>query len=154
MTDALRRNLERLLEVTLLPPPTSTAAGDAASGHVGVECAICYAYDLDGEPPGKACDNPKCAQPFHTACLCEVRFFFFRSPHPRCAGRRRPALHARPDSARGRARVHRQWLRALPTTRQSFQTLFGACPYCGEVRHRPAHRIHAGTAALTTLRAV
>ncbi|KAK5829386.1 WD-repeat region-domain-containing protein [Linnemannia elongata] len=25
-----------------------------------------------------------------------------------------------------------EWLRSVPTTRQSFHTLFGSCPYCGE----------------------
>ena len=28
-----------------------------------------------------------------------------------------------------------QWLRALPSSRQSFNMVFGECPYCSKVRH-------------------
>jgi len=30
-----------------------------------------------------------------------------------------------------------EWLRSTPNTRQSFNTLFGTCPYCGEVLYCP-----------------
>lgn len=50
------------------------------------------------------------------------------------------ATRVEPDESCANARCGRQfhrsclleWLRGLPTTRQSFVTLFGACPYCGE----------------------
>jgi len=54
-------------------PSKRAAEGAGDAGQFTVECAICYAYELNGEPPSKACDNPKCAQPFHTVCLGEVR---------------------------------------------------------------------------------
>jgi hypothetical protein len=110
------------------PPsdPAPTAVGTGGGARLAIECAICYAYELDGEPPSKACDNPRCAQPFHAACLGEVR------PMPRW--RAAPSWLTRPPCVCVCVCVHAQWLRALPTTRQSYQTLFGACPYCNEVR--------------------
>ena len=42
---------------------TPTATTDA-------ECAVCYAYRLDGGPPPSiACANARCGRPFHAACL-------------------------------------------------------------------------------------
>ena len=39
-----------------------------------------------------------------------------------------------------------QWLKTLPTTRQSFGTLFGECPYCNEVSVCVACRLESGNA--------
>ncbi|TSK22708.1 E3 ubiquitin-protein ligase FANCL [Bagarius yarrelli] len=61
-----------------------------------VECGICYSYRLDSAIPDQVCNDPRCGQPFHQACLYE-------------------------------------WLRGLPTSRQSFNTVFGECPYCSKV---------------------
>lgn len=36
------------------------------------DCGICYAYRLDGTTPDQVCDDPRCGQPFHQACLYEV----------------------------------------------------------------------------------
>lgn len=38
-----------------------------------MECGICYAYRLNDAIPDKACDDPRCSQPFHNTCLYEVR---------------------------------------------------------------------------------
>ena len=82
-------NLEKLLEMKF-PSPRTTKKEDFS-----VECGICYAYRLDNAIPESACDDPRCAQPFHTSCLYE-------------------------------------WLRALPSSRQSFNIIFGECPYCNK----------------------
>ena len=37
-----------------------------------MECGICYAYRLNDAIPDKACDDPRCSQPFHNTCLYEV----------------------------------------------------------------------------------
>jgi hypothetical protein len=42
------------------------------SQDFSLECGICYAYRLDNAIPESACDDPRCAQPFHTSCLYEV----------------------------------------------------------------------------------
>lgn len=38
-----------------------------------MDCGICYAYRLDGAIPDQVCDDSRCGQPFHQACLYEVR---------------------------------------------------------------------------------
>lgn len=37
-----------------------------------MECGICYSYQLGDAVPGVSCEDPKCNQPFHHACLYEV----------------------------------------------------------------------------------
>jgi E3 ubiquitin-protein ligase FANCL len=74
---ALRVNLESMLELTL---PSSKSAGCQPEDFSGA-CAICYQYRLadagkgpsrrEGAIPDKICDNPKCRQAYHPACLCE-----------------------------------------------------------------------------------
>eukprot|EP01018_Ginkgo_biloba_P006628 Gb_35791 [translate_table: standard] len=92
----LRENLEDILEITF-PSPQDTVQED-----ISADCGICYAFRLPnvdahgaerGSVPDRACDNPNCGRPFHSACLIE-------------------------------------WLRSITTTRQSFDVLFGSCPYC------------------------
>lgn len=38
-----------------------------------VECGICYSYHLEAAIPDQVCNDPRCGQPFHQACLYEVR---------------------------------------------------------------------------------
>ncbi|TWW78489.1 E3 ubiquitin-protein ligase FANCL [Takifugu flavidus] len=59
------------------------------------ECGICYSYRLEDSIPDQVCNDPRCGQPFHQACLYE-------------------------------------WLRGLPSSRQSFSVIFGDCPYCSK----------------------
>lgn len=72
-----------------------------------VECGICYTYRLPTDDGTAAAASAEGVEP-DVSCA-----------NARC-GRQfhRPCLV--------------EWLRGLPTTRQSFVTLFGACPYCGE----------------------
>lgn len=45
------------------------------------DCGICYAYRLDGTIPDQVCDDPRCGQPFHQACLYEVRELLMGQTH-------------------------------------------------------------------------
>ncbi|XP_032804362.1 E3 ubiquitin-protein ligase FANCL isoform X1 [Petromyzon marinus] len=82
-------NLLHLLEIELPSPATHNKA------DFSMECGICYAYRLEGAIPDQVCDEPRCGQPFHQACLYE-------------------------------------WLRSLPSCTQSFNVVFGKCPYCSK----------------------
>ncbi|KAM4590807.1 E3 ubiquitin-protein ligase FANCL isoform 2-T3 [Odontesthes bonariensis] len=82
-------NLQDVLEIEFPLPDTHEKS------NFNVECGICYSYHLDSAIPDQVCNNPRCGQPFHQACLYE-------------------------------------WLKALPSSRQSFSIVFGECPYCSK----------------------
>ncbi|CAL8255205.1 unnamed protein product [Lota lota] len=82
-------NLQDVLEIEFPSPATHEKSS------FSVECGICYAYRLETAIPDQVCNDPRCGQPFHQACLYE-------------------------------------WLRALPSSRQSFSVVFGECPYCSK----------------------
>uniref|UniRef100_A0A8P4GKT0 E3 ubiquitin-protein ligase FANCL n=1 Tax=Dicentrarchus labrax TaxID=13489 RepID=A0A8P4GKT0_DICLA len=84
-------NLRDVLEIEFPSPATHEKSS------FSVECGICYSYRLEAAIPDQVCNDPRCGQPFHQACLYE-------------------------------------WLRALPSSRQSFSIVFGECPYCSKVR--------------------
>ncbi|OWK56532.1 E3 ubiquitin-protein ligase FANCL [Lonchura striata] len=86
---SLLQNLRELLGVDF-PSRAVLEKSDIAK-----DCGICYAYRLDSSIPDQVCDDPRCGQPFHQACLYE-------------------------------------WLQGLPTSRQSFNVIFGECPYCNK----------------------
>ena len=93
-----------------------------------VECGICYAYRLSvgGALPEIVCDNSHCGQPFHYPCLLGVYTPLFS-----------PCWYVTPLEAHpmGGSVFLLQWLRGLPTSRMSFNTIFGECPYCNQVSH-------------------
>ncbi|RLN02347.1 hypothetical protein BBJ28_00004972 [Nothophytophthora sp. Chile5] len=113
-TRSLQNNLEDVLEVEL-PSPKDTKPEEFA-----VECGICYSYRLETEEKEQQIENADTratgeAQAVERGTripdrLCE---------NPNC---NRP-FHAK---------CLFDWLRALPTSRQSFHTVFGECPYCRE----------------------
>ncbi|GMF38399.1 unnamed protein product [Phytophthora fragariaefolia] len=115
-TKALAENLERVLELTLPSPKT------AKPEEFAVECGICYSFRLDAEDEhtedGKEEDNGELTQ---RSGATERRS---RIPDKLCenANCNRP-FHSK---------CLFDWLRALPTSRQSFHTVFGECPYCRE----------------------
>ncbi|XP_045926471.1 E3 ubiquitin-protein ligase FANCL isoform X1 [Micropterus dolomieu] len=82
-------NLRDVLEIEFPSPATHEKSS------FSVECGICYSYRLEAAIPDQVCNDPRCGQPFHQACLYE-------------------------------------WLRALPSSRQSFNIVFGECPYCSK----------------------
>ncbi|NWH28633.1 FANCL ligase, partial [Grus americana] len=88
---SLLQNLKDVLEIDF-PSRAVLEKSDFAK-----DCGICYAYRLDGTTPDQVCDDPRCGQPYHRACLYE-------------------------------------WLQGLPSSRQSFNVIFGECPYCNKVR--------------------
>ncbi|XP_032409290.1 E3 ubiquitin-protein ligase FANCL isoform X1 [Xiphophorus hellerii] len=92
-------NLRDVLEIEFPSPATHEKSS------FNVECGICYSYRLEDAIPDQVCNDPRCGQPFHQACLYE-------------------------------------WLRALPSSRQSFNLVFGECPYCSKVcgRRQPTQR--------------
>ncbi|KAL4147051.1 hypothetical protein PRNP1_010807 [Phytophthora ramorum] len=110
---SLQRNLEHVLEVTL-PSPQTTKPEEFA-----VECGICYSYRLEGEDD----DNDE-AQEAGTASTQRNTEQGSRIPDRLCENSNcnRP-FHSK---------CLFDWLRALPTSRQSFHTVFGECPYCWE----------------------
>ncbi|EGZ07649.1 hypothetical protein PHYSODRAFT_528336 [Phytophthora sojae] len=110
-TKSLQKNLENVLGVAL-PSPKTTKPEEFA-----VECGICYLYRLEGEDEstGERKDGNQRKAVAEEGSripnrLCE---------NPNC---NRP-FHAK---------CLFDWLRALPTSRQSFHTVFGECPYCRE----------------------
>ncbi|XP_034407279.1 E3 ubiquitin-protein ligase FANCL isoform X3 [Cyclopterus lumpus] len=82
-------NLRDVLEIEFPSPATHEKSS------FSIECGICYSYRLEAAIPDQVCNDPRCGQPFHQACLYE-------------------------------------WLRALPSSRQSFSIVFGECPYCSK----------------------
>ncbi|XP_048373978.1 E3 ubiquitin-protein ligase FANCL isoform X2 [Sphaerodactylus townsendi] len=86
---SLLQNLKEVLEMDF-PSQETLDKSDFS-----MDCGICYAYRLDGAIPDQVCDDSRCGQPFHQACLYE-------------------------------------WLRGLPSSRQSFNVIFGECPYCSK----------------------
>ncbi|GLE00928.1 hypothetical protein PINS_up009725 [Pythium insidiosum] len=103
-------NIERLLGVEL-PSSRTTATDEFAQ-----ECGICYCYRLEVEDASEQATMPpptaKDAAPVSTIPdrLCD-NSHCNRPFHERCLF---------------------EWLKALPTARQSFNTVFGECPYCRE----------------------
>ncbi|XP_076829995.1 E3 ubiquitin-protein ligase FANCL isoform X2 [Brachyhypopomus gauderio] len=83
------QNMRDVMEIEFPSPATHEKSSFSA------ECGICYSYRLDSAIPDQVCNDPRCGQPFHQACLYE-------------------------------------WLRGLPTSRQSFNVVFGECPYCSK----------------------
>lgn len=122
----LRENLCALLGAPL-PEKDSVGVGEdgaIVAEDVGAECAICYNYrrPVEGRDGGCGCDEDQ--------FMAEAR-----------NGENKVAEQDQGDvpeincdnSACGKP-FHRlclrEWLAADATTRQSFDTLFGACPYC------------------------
>ncbi|XP_026880116.1 E3 ubiquitin-protein ligase FANCL isoform X2 [Electrophorus electricus] len=86
---SILQNMRDVMEIEFPSPATHEKSS------FSMECGICYSYRLDSAIPDQVCNDPRCGQPFHQACLYE-------------------------------------WLRGLPTSRQSFNIVFGECPYCSK----------------------
>jgi E3 ubiquitin-protein ligase FANCL len=112
----LHKNLEDVLRVTL-PSPKTTKPEEFA-----VECGICYSYRLEEEED----KHEEMADAASSAAKRKAAVEQQRSciPDRLCEN----ANCSRPFHAK----CLFDWLRALPTSRQSFHTVFGECPYCRE----------------------
>ncbi|RMX69078.1 hypothetical protein KXD40_005176 [Peronospora effusa] len=115
-TRSLQENLEDVLKITL--PSQKTTKPD----EFAVECGICYSYRLEEEDE----DTEETKQGSGATSMQQ---------------KRAPEQGSRiPDRLCENAKCNRpfhvkclfDWLRALPTSRQSFHTVFGECPYCRE----------------------
>lgn len=104
-----RENLASILDIAF-PSPTHTAVEDFA-----VECGICYCYRLDVDATTAATDSHKSADSASAVAQTII-------PDKLC------------ENAKCNRPFHEKclfdWLKALPTARQSFNTVFGECPYC------------------------
>lgn len=129
-----RQNLERVLEMQL-PSRDGGAVED-----VSADCCICYAYRLPSasNAAGSAPALQQYVGKLGSMCLPSVRTASkFENRHLNClravvAGDEVPDVNcSNPHCGRP---FHRSclisWLRAVTDTRQSFNTLFGQCPYC------------------------
>lgn len=105
----LRENLEAVLEMQLPGRPEAGAAGE---DDASADCAMCYAYRL---PAGEGGAGAAAGGGGEEAG--EV-------PDVNCNN----AACGKPFHRRCLA----EWLGADTTTKQSFGTLYGACPYCSE----------------------
>jgi E3 ubiquitin-protein ligase FANCL len=101
---SLRQNLETVLGVPLMRPQ------DRITDSFSMECGICYSYlETKAEEAAEDCGGVATAAGGDT-------------PNQVC-----------PNARCGRVYHHsclHDWLQSLPTSRNSFGTLFGECPYC------------------------
>jgi E3 ubiquitin-protein ligase FANCL len=98
--------MENVLGVTLLPKKDNTETGGNMEGN---ECGICYSVDIPEISDGVTeAIGDNAVHPPDQVCMNE-----------KCA-----------------KRFHRSclvgWLQSIPSSRTSFGTIFGACPYCSE----------------------
>ncbi|TDH71963.1 hypothetical protein CCR75_004444 [Bremia lactucae] len=108
----LHKNLENVLEFTL-PSPKTTNLDEFA-----IECGICYSYQLQEDNDVDEQKNQSIE-----SVMTQVE------PGSRIPDRQCENLKCnRPFHAK----CLFDWLRALPTSRLSFYTVFGECPYCRE----------------------
>ena len=119
---SLKCNIEALLES---PLPTRTME-NGASNYLSEECGICYAYAI----PSDKADQP---------ILSRGAEFPSSNNQPSNSSKTKHAISV-PDQACANTRCCKiyhfsclvDWLQALPSSKTSFGTLFGSCPYCQE----------------------
>ena len=135
---AVRRNLERILKVKF-PAPSKAAA---QSDDISVECGICYAYELQRTDAAASAAGAGAAA---SAAALAAGGGEAMATDAAGGGGGSANAHAKdsasaliPNFACQNARCGRPfhraclqlWLQALPSTRRSFDTMFGKCPYC------------------------
>jgi E3 ubiquitin-protein ligase FANCL len=122
----VRENLEFIFEKTF---PTKPSAESAANASIELECGICYTYAIKdsntqagtfgGGGGGNGNDSWGGMSIGEESSSNGLVF---------------PEVHC-DNSKCCRVYHHRclvDWLKSLPSTRVSFHTLFGCCPYCQE----------------------
>ena len=113
----VRENLEFIFEKTF---PTKPSPESAANSSIELECGICYTYaiqDMSTHIGGSGGGNAMAIGGDGSS-----------------SGLVFPEVHC-DNSKCCRVYHHRclvDWLKSLPSTRVSFHTLFGCCPYCQE----------------------
>jgi len=100
----VRSNLLRVLEISEFPQKDAKEIGEQQ------ECGVCYCVRLpieDLEVDAEISTRNK-NESILPDCIC---------PNPKCSRGFHPACL-------------RDWFQSLPTTRHTFDTMFGTCPYC------------------------
>ena len=134
----LRANLEALLGSALPAPPQRAGQLEPLER----ECGICYSYRLPSESAAE--EEEEAAEQVEEAYEPDEAALVAR-------GKRRRVEHVaaqEPEAPQGlvpdcycdNAKCARgfhgsclvEWLRGLPTTRHTLDTMFGSCPYCAE----------------------
>jgi E3 ubiquitin-protein ligase FANCL len=121
----LRENLSALLGAPLPEKSSGGEDGGIVAEDVGAECAICYNYrrPIEGEEGGEV------AGPDDGTDVVMIEGGNLEKEEDQGDV---PEINC--DNAACGKPFHRlclrEWLAADATTRQSFDTLFGACPYC------------------------
>lgn len=118
---SVRVNLEAVLDIEL--PNKNTRSDAEATGSLCEECGICYSYSLstaDGGTAGgggmnKAAGGAEVSGSGLTTVVPDQA-----CPNTKCG----KMYHAE---------CLIDWLQSLPTTKSSFGTVFGTCPYCSEL---------------------
>eukprot|EP00903_Cladosiphon_okamuranus_P010479 g9915.t1 len=126
----VRANLEAALELKLPSPATTTKADYSA------DCGICYAYRLQPRAEGAGTANVAGGIAREGAAgdgAAGASGAVVRG----AAGEEEGAIPDRVcDNAKCRRPYHPKclfvWLQGLPTSRVSFDTIFGQCPYCSD----------------------
>ena len=111
-------NLELIFQRSF---PSKPSAEEALNAGFELECGICYTYSI--KDPSAATSNDMMTSSSTTA-----------APDPTAGQLIFPEVHC-DNSKCGRVYHHCclvDWLKSLPSTRISFHTLFGSCPYCQE----------------------
>jgi E3 ubiquitin-protein ligase FANCL len=129
----LRANLEALLGAVLPAPPPRTGQEEPLER----ECGICYSYRL----PAAGAEQVELAEDAHEVDEAALAAGSKRRRVEQEAAREPEAPQGVvPDCYCDNAKCARgfhgsclvEWLRGLPTTRHTLDSMFGTCPYCAE----------------------
>ncbi|GBG25975.1 E3 ubiquitin-protein ligase FANCL [Hondaea fermentalgiana] len=101
---SVRANLLRVLELEAFPQKDAKELGDQQ------ECGVCYCVrlPLDALPTRANGAQAHAVDSVLPDCVC---------PNPKCSRGFHPVCL-------------RDWFQSLPSTRHTFDTMFGSCPYC------------------------
>eukprot|EP00752_Nemacystus_decipiens_P010918 g9703.t1 len=127
----VRANLEATLELKL-PSPATTAKADYSA-----DCGICYTYRLQSRAEGAGVTKAGGGVSSGDGVVRDGPAGAGAAGGRRRAGEEEGAIPDRVcDNAKCRRPYHPKclfvWLQGLPTSRVSFDTIFGQCPYCSD----------------------
>ncbi len=130
----LRANLEALLGSALPAPPQRAGQLEPLER----ECGICYSYRLPSAAAEEEAEQVEEAYEADEAVLVaggkRRRVEYVAAQEPEVPQGVVPDCYC--DNAKCARGFHGsclvEWLRGLPTTRHTLDTMFGSCPYCAE----------------------
>ena len=143
----MRANLEIVLGLKLIPKPSV----DTTTESDDIECAICYTHAIprigsSSGGIGGSSSIPDSSGGSASTISSSSSYGIIHTSTSTTTGNvslntRVPAVQFNlPDQLCSNPKCNRvyhtdcliQWLQALPSTRSSYGTLFGVCPYCTE----------------------